>query len=191
MLTEETAIADLVILHQNRHEDDRGFFKRIFCHAELTSLGLSAHCSQVNVSTSNSTGTLRGLHFQYPPHAEAKLVTCLTGAIFDVAVDLRPESPTFLSVAGVALDGDDDRGVLVPERFAHGFVTLLPETRVVYVTSAAYTPASEDGIRFDDPALGIEWPISPAVISPKDAAWPDLRLRITDLMGRMRKGVAD
>jgi dTDP-4-dehydrorhamnose 3,5-epimerase len=189
MLAEETGIADLVILHQTRHEDDRGFFKRIFCNAELSSLDLPAHCSQVNVSRSNTTGTLRGLHFQYPPHAEAKLVTCLTGAVFDVAVDLRPESPTFLSVAGVVLDGDHDRAVLVPERFAHGFVTLQPETRVVYVTSAAYTPASEDGIRFDDPALRIEWPISPAVMSSKDAAWPDLQPRITDLMARMRNGV--
>lgn len=184
MIVKDTKISGLVILEYKRSYDDRGFFSRLFCEEESRDAGIEKRCSQVNVSFSSAPHTLRGLHFQYPPDAEAKTITCITGEIYDVAVDLRANSPTFLAAVGVYLNEDDNRSVHVPAGFAHGFLTLKPATRVIYATSAAYAPLSEDGIRFDDPLIEVAWPRRPAVISRKDAAWPPLGPRVESIVRR-------
>ena len=160
------------IIDLERREDPRGWFARTFCRREFEAHGLEPVIAQANISWNARKGTLRGMHYQVPPAAETKLVRCTRGALWDVIVDLRPDSPTFLRHFGVELTAENGRQLYVPELFAHGFLTLADDTEVAYQVGEFYTPGAERGIRHDDPALGIEWPEPVAVISEKDAAWP-------------------
>jgi dTDP-4-dehydrorhamnose 3,5-epimerase len=155
------------------HQDSRGFFARTWCQREFAAQGLVTQFVQGNLSFSRTAGTLRGMHYQVPPHAEVKLVRCTRGAIHDVIADVRPESPTYRRWAGVDLSAAGHRMLYVPTGFAHGFITLEDDSEVTYQVSAFYAPGCERGIRFDDPALAIRWPRAVTVVSDKDRAWPD------------------
>lgn len=174
MILQPTDINGVVIVDIERHTDARGFFARTFCAREFEAAGLQPIVAQANVSRNHRAGTLRGLHYQRPPAAEAKLVRCTRGRVYDVAVDVRPESPTYLSHVGVLLDPEGQRALYIPEGFAHGYLTMMDDTEVMYQVSAFYTPGVEAGLRWDDPRLAIEWPMDVRVISDKDAAWPSL-----------------
>lgn len=167
----ETELAGAYIVDLERFEDERGFFARSFCADEFTAHGLKPAVAQTNLSFTKKAGTLRGMHFQYPPAGETKLVRCLRGAVLDVIVDLRPESPTFLKHAAVELDEATLRAIYVPERFAHGHQSLTDGTLLSYHMGAVYDPASEGGLRYDDAALGISWPRPITEISGKDLAF--------------------
>ena len=167
-----TEVAGVYVLEVERRQDARGFFGRLWCAEELARHGLSGHVAQVNVAYNRRRGTLRGLHYQLAPYAEAKLVRCTRGALFDVAVDVRPESPTYLRWVGVELAADTYRMLYVPEGCAHGYLTLEDHTEVIYLVSCPYTPSHERGIRYDDPAVGVRWPLDPVVVSEKDQGWP-------------------
>jgi dTDP-4-dehydrorhamnose 3,5-epimerase len=153
--------------------DERGFFARTWCRREFEAQGLNADLAQCSVSFNARRGTLRGLHYQAEPHAEAKLVRCTRGAIWDVLVDLRPDSPTFKAHAAVVLDETNRRMVYVPEGVAHGFLTLADATEVFYQISTFHHPASARGVRWDDPAFAIPWPEPVRVISERDRTFPD------------------
>jgi dTDP-4-dehydrorhamnose 3,5-epimerase len=170
----ETALAGAYVVELERREDDRGFFARSFCRREFEAAGLEPVVAQCNVSWNRRAGTLRGMHFQAPPSAEAKLVRCTRGAIHDVIVDLRRESPTYLRHFATELTADNRRQLYIPALFAHGFLTLTDDVEVSYQMSEFFTPGSGRGIRYDDPALGIRWPRAIAVISEQDASWPAL-----------------
>ena len=172
MLFSETPLSNAFVIDLEQKPDSRGFFARSFCAAEFEAHGLKPVVAQCNLSFNHRRGTLRGMHYQVPPAAEAKLVRCTRGAIYDVIVDLRPESPTYLRWESVELRAGEHRMLYVPERFGQGFITLEDETEVTYQVSAPYTPEAGDGIRYDDPALGIEWPLDVRVISEKDRSWP-------------------
>lgn len=152
--------------------DERGFFARTFCRQEFLDAGLEPLVEQCNLSYNHRAGTLRGMHYQVEPAPEAKLVRCTRGAIVDVIVDMRPESPAYLRHIAVELTAENRTALYVPPLFAHGYLTLTDGAEVVYQVSAAYAPGTERGLRHDDPALGIDWPVPVEVISPKDAAWP-------------------
>jgi dTDP-4-dehydrorhamnose 3,5-epimerase len=155
-------------------EDDRGFFARSWCANEFAEHGLTTRVAQSNVSFNRRQGTLRGMHYQVAPHAETKLVRCTRGAVYDVIVDLRADSPTFKRWVGLELSADNRRALYVPEGFAHGYQTLAPDTETHYQVSEFYTPGAERGVRWNDPAFTIEWPDpANAFLSEKDAAWPD------------------
>jgi dTDP-4-dehydrorhamnose 3,5-epimerase len=174
MIFRETGLAGAYLIDLERHVDDRGFFARAWCRDEFAAHGLAMDIVQSNVSFSPVAGTLRGLHYQRPPHWEAKLVQCVRGAIYDVIVDLRPESRTYRRWFAVELTADARQMLYVPERFAHGFQTLKPDTEVSYMMSAAYVPEAGCGIRYDDPELGIEWPLPVSRIGARDRSWPTL-----------------
>jgi dTDP-4-dehydrorhamnose 3,5-epimerase len=159
------------------HSDERGSFARAFCFQELSEAGLEGRCVQANLSTNHRAGTLRGMHYQLPPATETKLIRCIRGALYDVIVDLRPGSPTYLEHHGVELSADNRRALYVPGMFAHGFQTLEDDTEAFYQVSEFYTPGAERGLRYDDPALAIDWPLPVTVISDKDASWPMLEER--------------
>jgi len=169
------AIIDLQLL-----EDDRGFFARSFCRQEFIDAGLEPLVEQCNVSFNHRAGTLRGMHLQVQPAPEAKLVRCTRGAIVDQIVDLRPDSPTRLQHVSVDLTEDNRRALYVPPFFAHGYLTLTDGAEVAYQVSGAYTPGTERGLRYDDPALGLSWPIAITVISDKDRSWDDLAVQEAD-----------
>ena len=174
MRFERTAIPGVTIIELEKHGDDRGFFARAWCAREFEEAGLNADLVQVNLSYNRERGTLRGLHYQAPPHAEAKLVRCVRGALYDVVVDLRPDSPSFLRWYGADLSAENRRALYVPEGCAHGFQTLADETEAFYQVSAFYAPESEGGYRWNDPAFAIDWPQpNPPAISDKDRAWTD------------------
>lgn len=154
--------------------DDRGFFARVFCENEFGAQGLETRFVQINNSSSAKRGTLRGMHFQLPPEGEVKVVRCIKGSLYDVIVDLRPDSPTFKQWFGAELSAENRRMMYVPRGFAHGFITLSDDTEAFYLVSAFYAPKEERGLRYNDPAIGIEWPITPTEISEKDQNWPDL-----------------
>jgi dTDP-4-dehydrorhamnose 3,5-epimerase len=154
--------------------DERGFFARTFCAEEFAAHGLAAAMSQSSVSYNAHARTLRGLHWQAAPHEEEKLVRCTAGAIFDVIVDVRPESPTYRGWHAVTLSAENRRALYVPKGFAHGFLTLSEASEVLYMISVAYVPGFGRGIRWDDPLIGIVWPHAPAVISARDAAYAPL-----------------
>lgn len=155
--------------------DARGSFARTFCAQTFAGHGLVSEFRQHSVSRNSTKGTLRGMHFQSAPHAEAKLVSCRQGAIFDVCLDLRPSSPTFLNWCGFELNAENGRQLYLPRGCAHGFQTLSEDAEVTYRISDDYAPASAGGYRHDDPAFGIAWPLAPTVMSDKDRAWPDFR----------------
>jgi len=152
--------------------DDRGFFARTFCIEEFGAAGLQTVVEQCNLSGNYRAGTLRGMHFQIAPHPEAKLVRCIRGAIVDIIVDMRPDSPTRLQHVAVELTADNKKAFYVPPYFAHAYQTLTDDTEVMYQVSGSYEPTAERGLRYDDPALGIQWPLPVNVISAKDASWP-------------------
>ena len=173
MIFTETKLAGAFIIDVERRSDERGFFARSWCEDEFAAHGIFLPPLQANVSSNPTQGTLRGMHYQLAPHEESKLVRCTRGALYDVIVDLREESPTFGQWVGVELTGANFRQLFVPGCFAHGFLTLAPDTDVTYQVSAKYTPGAERGLRWNDPAIGIEWPAVPQLISDKDQAHAD------------------
>jgi dTDP-4-dehydrorhamnose 3,5-epimerase len=173
----ETALRGSFIIELQPQADERGFFARAWCANEFEEHGLQTRMVQANLSGNRTRGTLRGLHYQVAPYEEAKLVRCIRGAIFDVIVDLRVESPTYGQWIGVELTAENRRMLYVPERFAHGFQSLEDDTEIFYQVSQFYTPGAERGIRWDDPSLAIAWPYAEhRVISPKDQSWPAFTL---------------
>jgi dTDP-4-dehydrorhamnose 3,5-epimerase len=172
MIFTETELEGAFILDMERREDERGFFARAFCQNEFTDHGLKPLIAQANVAYNHRSGTMRGMHFQIPPAAETKLVRCTRGAILDVIVDLRPESPTWLRHVAVELTADNHRALYVPERFAHGYQVLMDETETSYQVGEFYSPPHERALRYDDPRLGLEWPLPVTVISEKDRNAP-------------------
>jgi len=169
----ETKLKGAFIIDIQELGDERGFFARAWCKREMQEHGLSADLAQANVSLSTKKGTMRGMHYQISPHEESKLIRCTRGSLYDVIVDLREDSPTFKEWIGVELTADNHRMLFVPEGFAHGFVTLEDDTEAYYLVTEFYTPGAEQGLRYNDPNLGIEWPVTVTVISEKDASWPD------------------
>ena len=172
MIISTTAIEGPAVIDLDLRSDDRGFFARTFCIEEFGAAGLQTVVEQCNLSGNYRAGTLRGMHFQIAPHPEAKLVRCIRGAIVDIIVDMRPESPTRLQHVAVELTADNRRAFYVPPYFAHAYQTLTDDTEVMYQVSGSYEPSAERGLRHDDPALGIQWPLPVSVISAKDASWP-------------------
>jgi dTDP-4-dehydrorhamnose 3,5-epimerase len=160
------------IVDVEKRRDERGFFARTWCRRELAARGLDSEVAQESVSHNVRRGTLRGLHFQLPPHEETKIVRCLDGAIHDVIVDLRPRSPTFRRCEGFELSAENRRALYIPKGFAHGFQTLTDDADIAYQISAFYAPEAAAGYRYDDPAFAIAWPLSVAVIGERDLAWP-------------------
>lgn len=173
MIFHETDIPGARIIDLDRRVDERGFFARGWCAREFANEGLPRQVAQMNISFNRHKHTLRGFHYQIAPYEEDKLLRCIRGAIFDVVVDLRPRSPTFLHHIVVDLNAENRRMLLVPKGCANAFLTLEDGTEVTYLVSEFYTPAAERGLRWNDPALRIAWPAAPAVISDKDRNWPD------------------
>lgn len=173
MIFHPTKLHGAFLVEPERRGDPRGFFARMFCQEEFAAAGLEPRIAQANESRSAIRGTLRGLHYQLPPAAETKLVRVIAGAVFDVLVDLRPDSPTYLAWFGAELNTENRLAMYVPRGVAHSLLTLTAQTELVYLISAAYAPQHERGLRWNDPAFAIEWPIPPQEISAKDAAWPD------------------
>lgn len=169
----ELELPGVIAIEPERLEDDRGFFARLFCERDFAARGLATHWVQSSISHNTHRHTLRGMHYQAAPNAEIKLVRCTRGAIHDVLIDLRPDSPAFMRHAAIELNASNRTMVYVPEGVAHGFLTLEPDTEVFYQMSAFYAPESARGVRWNDPAFGIEWPAVPSVIHPRDAAYPD------------------
>lgn len=171
MIFTESPLAGAYIIDVDKKADDRGFFSRAFCAQEFRDLGIKPEVAQINICYNNTQGTLRGMHYQLPPASETKLVRCTRGAIYDVIVDLRPDSPTYLKHFGVELSADNHRSLYVPEMFGHGYQTLTAEAEIVYVVSEFYTPGCERGLRYNDPAFNIQWPLPVSLISQKDSNW--------------------
>lgn len=172
MLFTETKLKGAFIIDLEPRQDHRGFFARTFCAKEFEVHGLKPTVAQCNASFNYKKGTLRGMHYQTAPATETKLIRCTRGAVYDVIVDMRPESPTYLSHIGVELTAENRRALYVPEMFAHGYLTLTDDAEVIYQVSEFYTPDCEWGLRYDDPMLKIVWPLPVSEISQKDAAWP-------------------
>ena len=170
----ETKVAGAFLIEPEPIADERGFFARTWCRDEFEAHGLVPHLAQCSVSYSHRKGTLRGLHYQAHPHEEAKLVRCTRGAIWDVAVDLRPDSPTYKAWYGAELTADNRCMLYIPEGCAHGQLTLTDDTEVFYQMSAPFEPTAARGVRWDDPAFGIEWPGRVQVINERDRSYPDL-----------------
>ncbi len=172
MIFTETKLKGAFILDLERREDNRGFFARAFCQNEFTAHGLKPVIAQANLAFNKVKGTVRGMHFQIPPAAETKLVRCTRGAIVDIIVDLRPESPTYLQNVAVELNEDNFRALYVPERFAHGYQVLRDNTETSYQVGEFYSPPNERALRYDDPRLELSWPLPVTQISDKDKVAP-------------------
>jgi dTDP-4-dehydrorhamnose 3,5-epimerase len=168
-----TEIPGVLVVEAEPHSDDRGAFARLHCPEEFAAAGHPFAPVQTSLSRNPAAGTLRGMHHQPAPHAETKLVRAVRGRVFDVAVDLRPESPAHRRWVGAELSAENQKALFVPEGVAHGFLTLEDDTDVLYQISPAFVPGHEAGVRWDDPAFGIEWPAAPKLLSPRDAAYPD------------------
>jgi dTDP-4-dehydrorhamnose 3,5-epimerase len=173
MRFEETPLPGAFLIDLEKRGDDRGFFARAYCEKEFQQHDLPSHFCQVNNSSSAQKGTLRGMHYQLAPKAESKLVRCIKGALYDVILDLRPESPTFGQSFGAELSAENRRMMFVPKGFAHGFITLADDTEAFYFVDEFYAPEYERGVRWNDERFQIEWPLSPTVLSDKDAKWRD------------------
>src|SRR5882762_421632 len=185
MIFTETELPGAYIIDIERREDSRGFFARAFCQHEFEQYGLKPVIAQSNVAFNKVKGTLRGMHFQFPPVAETKFVRATRGAILDIIVDLRPESPTYLQHIEVELSEDNYRALYVPERFAHGYQVLRDKTETSYQVGEFYTPGTEGGLLYNDPRLGLEWPLPVSVISDKDKIWKPLSEQEAELKQRM------
>lgn len=173
MLFHPTGLAGVRLIDLEPARDERGFFARTFCVQELQGQGLETRFVQHSVSHTARKGSVRGMHFQRAPHEEVKLLTCVKGAIHDVLIDLRPDSPTYRRWESYHLTAESRRQLYVPAGLAHGFQTLADDTEVAYLISAFYAPAASAGVRYDDPAFAITWPLPVADVSAKDRAWPD------------------
>lgn len=169
----ETTLAGAFVIERDKHEDERGFFARTYCRQEFAAHGLNPEIAQCNVSFNKRKGTLRGMHYQAPPFAEAKLVRCTAGAIFDVIIDLRKSSETFRQHFAVELCASNGKMLYIPEGFAHGFQTLLDDTEVFYQMSQPYAPQCARGVRWNDPSFSIEWPPAERTIVERDRNYPD------------------
>jgi dTDP-4-dehydrorhamnose 3,5-epimerase len=169
----ETKLKGAFLIRLSKIEDHRGFFARGWCRDEFSKHGLTANMVQLNVGFSHKRGTLRGLHFQDPPHQEAKFIRCTRGAIFDVIVDLRPDSPTRGQWVGTELTFENTLMLYAPEGFAHGYQTLVDDTEIYYLTSSFYVASAARGLRYNEPAFGISWPLPIGSISDSDQNWPD------------------
>ena len=174
MIFTEAKLPGAFVLELEKREDERGFFARAWCQREFEAHGLRSQPVQANIALSKKRGTLRGLHYQVAPYEEAKLMRCIRGAIYDVIVDLRPASPTYKQWFGIELSAENHKMLYIPEGFGHGYQALVDDSEVFYQVSQFYTPGAEQGIRWNDPAFGIEWPISEnPILSEKDKNWPD------------------
>jgi dTDP-4-dehydrorhamnose 3,5-epimerase len=185
VLFQETILKGAFVVDLERRVDSRGHFARAFCRREFEDHGLNPAIAQANVARSTRKGTVRGMHFQFPPHAEAKLVRATHGAVLDVAVDLRPESPTFLRHVAVELTAADQRALYLPERFAHGYQALEDGAEVLYLASASYAPDFDGGLSPFDPRLGIAWPLPVTDVSAKDAGSRPLDEVVAEVKRRM------
>lgn len=172
MIFNETPLKGAYVIELEKKGDERGFFARFFCERAFRAANLINQFVQINNSLSAEKGTLRGMHYQVAPHAETKIVRCIKGALFDVILDLRQDSPTFGKSFGVEITADNRKMMYVPEGFAHGFLTLEDDTEAFYLVSAFYTPEAERGVRWDDPKFNIQWPEKPKIISDKDQNHP-------------------
>lgn len=173
MIFEATPLHGALVAHLERKEDERGFFARVWCEEEAAAHGIDPRIAQSNLSYNRHRGTLRGMHYRVEPHAEAKTIRCIRGAVFDVIVDLRPSSPSYLQWFGVELSADNRASLYVPEGLAHGFQTLEDHTEVLYLMNQLYAPHAERGVRWDDPAFAIAWPSADTrVMSERDRNWP-------------------
>lgn len=186
MIFNETKLKGAFIIDIERREDSRGFFARAFCQHEFEAHGLKPMIAQANIAFNKKRGTMRGMHFQVPPVAETKLVRCTRGAILDIIVDLRPESPTYLQHIAVELNEDNSRALYVPERFAHGYQVLRDNTETSYQVGEFYAPGSEGGLFYNDPRLALPWPLPVSVISEKDEQWKLLDEQESEIKQGMR-----
>lgn len=168
-----TPLAGAFVVDLDRRSDERGFFARTWCQREFEAQGLDAALVQCSLSHNLRRHTLRGMHWQASPHSEVKLVRCTRGAIWDAIIDLRPGSPTYMQHFGIELTSESGRALYIPEGMAHGFVTLVDDSEVFYQMSNFYEPAAARGVRWNDPAFGIEWPVTTPIVHPRDAAYPD------------------
>ena len=171
----ETELKGVFVVDVEPRSDERGFLAVGFNREEFAKHGLDPNVVQCNITYNAKRGTLRGMHFQVKPHEQPKLVRCVRGSVFDVAVDLRPESPTFRKWVGYDLTADNRRMLYIPAGLAHGFVTLEDDTEVIYQMSEVYAPESARGVRWNDPAFGIKWPVKPVVVNERDASYPDFK----------------
>jgi dTDP-4-dehydrorhamnose 3,5-epimerase len=185
MIFIETELKSAFMVDINPRSDSRGFFTRAFCQHEFRERGLNPVIAQINLGFSKRKGTVRGMHFQYPPAAESKLVRCTRGAFLDVIVDLRPESPTYLRHIAVELSADNHRALYVPERFAHGYQVLEDATEMMYQGSEFYSPENEGGLRYNDPLLDLKWPLPVGEMSDKDSKWQLLEAIEAEMRRRM------
>ena len=185
MIFTETKLKDAFIIELERREDERGFFARSFCQREFEEHGMKPVIAQSGIAMNRNKGTLRGMHFQFPPAAETKLVRCTRGAILDIIVDLRPESETYLKHIAVQLDAENMRSLYVPTRFAHGYQTLQDDSVVDYELGAFYTPSAEGGLAYDDPSLGLDWPLPVTALSVRDRSFQPLAEIEDELRRRM------
>lgn len=174
MIFHETKLAGAFIIELERRNDERGFFARSFCEEEFRKHGIQFKPVQANISHSNRKGTLRGMHYQGPPVSETKFIRCIRGAVWDVIIDMRPDSPTYLEHIGVELSAENGRAIYVPDLFAHGNQALTDDAELLYLMGGPYTPGFERGVRYDEPLVGIEWPLPVTVIDQKDQAWPPI-----------------
>jgi dTDP-4-dehydrorhamnose 3,5-epimerase len=172
MIFRETTLKGAFVIEMEKFEDKRGFFARAWSRKEVEANGLISRVAEINISFSKRRGTLRGMHYQVAPYEQVKLVRCTAGAIYDVIIDMRLDSPSYRKWTGVELTAENYRMLYVPEHFAHGFQTLEDDTEVTYQVSQFYSPESERGVRYDDPVFQVEWPRPVEVISEKDIAWP-------------------
>lgn len=172
MLFHPTSLQDAMLIRMEQRRDNRGFFARTICRDEFAYHGLTSDFVQANHSHNVHKGTLRGVHFQRAPQAEIKLVRCVRGAVYDVIVDLRRRSSTYGKWQGFELSAENGDSLYIPAGFAHGFLTMCDNSDLIYQVSHAYAPQAEGGLRYNDPSIGIEWPIDVKVISPKDVMWP-------------------
>jgi dTDP-4-dehydrorhamnose 3,5-epimerase len=173
MIFSPTPLGGAYLIDLERREDERGFFARTWCQREFEEMGLSAQLVQCSISYNARRGTLRGMHWQAAPHQESKLVRCSRGSIWDAIIDLRPDSPTYAEHFGVELTAESGRALYIPEGMAHGFVTLVDDCEVSYQMSNFHEPAAARGVRWNDPAFAIAWPIADPRLHPRDAAYPD------------------
>jgi len=173
MIIKPSDIHGVYTIHEEAYTDERGYFSRIYCEEELDKHKLNIQLKQSNLSHNLQTGTIRGLHYQDQPHQETKFIRCISGAIYDVVIDLRRDSPTYLSKQGFELSPSTTQSIYIPKGCAHGYQTLTKDTSILYLVDENYHPESESGIRWDDPHFSIAWPLEPSIISKKDRAIPD------------------
>src|SRR5262245_10132890 len=175
MIFTETTLSGAYVIELEKLEDERGFFARSWCENEFRRHGLETRIAQTNVSFNKQAGTLRGMHYQAPPFAEAKVVSCTRGSIYDVIIDLRPNSPTFLKWIGVLLSADNQKALYVPKSFAHGFLTMQEDSEVSYLMFEFYSPEHARGVRWNDPLFTVAWPMQPSAMSARDRQYGDAR----------------